>query len=138
MLGTVQLYDDIELGITSTRVRPLPPRLPELWHIPDEWYIAAFRCLPKAMALVNHTTGKVLCMSDLFKNQVDSFLPAAICCLEHARQCKGVLDGREALELSNVKVALKGGEEHSPGEVVLFRAWLWCFSMQQCPQLLAV
>jgi hypothetical protein len=51
MLGCFTPFDDVHMGVTTMRHRPLPLSLDPLPHVPVDWFEDAFMQLPLAAAL---------------------------------------------------------------------------------------
>jgi len=71
MLGCFCPIDDVELGITKFRARPLPPELPPLHHVPDSWYAAAMEHLPHGL-LITNKAGELLAQNALSRFEANN------------------------------------------------------------------
>ena len=77
MLGSVAVFDDVEVGTTRFRASALPPALPPLEQVGAAWYDQAWAQLPTAACVVDLPTSQAISLNHLASERAN-LLPALL------------------------------------------------------------
>mmetsp|Transcript_22134 Transcript_22134/g.54178 ORF Transcript_22134/g.54178 Transcript_22134/m.54178 type:complete len:283 (-) Transcript_22134:242-1090(-) len=122
LLGCFSPFDDVELGVTSFRAEKLNGNFDGCEHIPHEWFMKAFDCLPNATLLLN-AEGKIIYRNQLVKDYEDHLEMLLETCFP---KVKDIWSWNPFLDSFKFGIALSGdARDVNGGASNVVRTFLW-------------